>query len=510
MKWTGRTARRVPRAAARTAALFGMLAASGLAAGVASASGSHPNAPSPPDASLTYRCHFPSGSRLVHVAVRASVPATANPGKPIQPAGVSLTMALSPVAIASMAGLHSGTVRAATRLTVSVSEGPSGTSVVWPGTTRRPVPRPAHGALILSTTGTVPSVTASSSGEVVLTAAGLSVTFAGGKAIVPAPGPAQSPASGQAAIPKPSGSAPAALVVNCSLAPGQDATLATLLVTGRPSSRPARHAATVVDCPGFPKKGLKLNPRFHHPKPPPGSQKSTFPSQGCAYTTGYADARKLNGAALIQPGLTNVELFLLIFQNQKKNYFQADNAAQLDFHGQHIFPPSQATFLTFGFVPTTATIELVEHGTIDIFAVGPLLTTNCKPHQPCDTIATVASQLSVKIVPGSVKVNGVPLDVGSQCETAPFDAILTGSSATNPPYSVQNGGPLLGTVTIPKFHNCGAGENLDPIFNAAISGPKNFNLLTQGVVCFVQGGGLGCNPTTGLPEKPTPLRKVSG
>jgi hypothetical protein len=238
--------------------------------------------------------------------------------------------------------------------------------------------------------------------------------------------------------------------------------------------------------------------------------KSTFLQQGCAYTVGYADARKLKGAALIQPGLTNVELFVLIFQNQKKNYFQADNAAELDFHGQHEFPPSQATFLTFGFVPTTATIQLVEHGTIDIFAVGPLLASNCKPHQPCSTIATVASQLSVKIVPGSVNVNGVPLDVGPNCQTPPFDAVLTGSDASKPPYSVQNGGPLTGTVTIPKFQNCGVGENLDPIFNAAISGPRNFNLLTQGVVCFVQGGGLGCDKNTGLPKIPTPLRKVIG
>jgi hypothetical protein len=449
----------------------------------------------------------------VRVEVRASVPAAAKPGKPIQPAGVSLTMALSPAAVASLAGLDSSTVRAATRLTVSASEGPSGTSVVWPGTTRRPAARPAHGTLALTTAGTVPSVTASSAGEVVLTAAGLSVTFTGGRVAVPAPGPARTAAAGaggQAAIPTPSGTVPALLKVHCTPAPGQDATLATLLVTGRPASRPAHHAAAVIDCPGFPKSGLKLNPHFHHPKPPPGSVKSTFSQQGCAYTTGYADARKLNGAALIQPGLTNVDLFVLIFQNQKKNYFQADNAAQLDFHGQHIFPPSQSTFLTFGFVPTTATIELVEHGTIDIFAVGPLLTLNCKPHQPCNTIATVASQLSVRIVPGSVNVNGTPLDVGSRCETGQFDAILTGNSASNPPYNVVSGGPLTGTVDIPPFSHCGVGENLDPIFNAAISGPRNFNLLTQGVVCFVQGGGLGCNTKTGLPKKPTPLRKVSG
>ena len=125
------------------------------------------------------------------VAVTASLPAAGKPGKPIQPTGVSLTMALPPAAVSSLASLHYATVSAATRLIVSTSEGPSGTSIVWPGTTRRPVPRPAHGGLTLTTTGTVPSVTASSAGEVILTAAGLSVTFTGGKAAVPAPGPAQ-------------------------------------------------------------------------------------------------------------------------------------------------------------------------------------------------------------------------------------------------------------------------------------------------------------------------------
>ena len=114
---------------------------------------------------LMYRCRFPSGPRLVQVEVRASVPAAAKPGKPIQPTGVSLTMALSPAAVASLAGLDSRTVRAATQLTVSASEGPSGTSVVWPGTTRRPAARPAHGPLTLTTAGTVPSVTASSGGR---------------------------------------------------------------------------------------------------------------------------------------------------------------------------------------------------------------------------------------------------------------------------------------------------------------------------------------------------------
>ena len=203
------------------------------------------------------------------------------------------------------------------------------------------------------------------------------------------------------------------------------------LVAGKPRASCGRRWS---DCPKLPQAGLKLNPRFHHPPPPPGSIKSTFPSQGCAYTTGYADARKLKGAALIQPGLTNVELFARTdqFKTRSRTTAELDNAAELDFHGLQQFPPSTATFLTFGFVPTTATIELIEHGTINIFAIGPALTSNCKPHQPCATIATVSSRLSVRIVPGSVNVNGVPLDVGSDCETPPFDAVLTGKQREQP------------------------------------------------------------------------------
>jgi Family of unknown function (DUF6801) len=530
MKWTARTARRVPRAAARTAALFGMVAASGLAAGVASASGSHPTAARPATVSLTYRCHFPAGPHPVKVGVTATVPAAAKTGRPIQPTGVTLTMALPPAAVSALASLHSPTVGAVTRLTVSAAEGPSGTSVVWPGTTRLPVHRPAHGGLTLTTAGTVPPVTASSPGAVLLTAAGLSVSFTAGNVAAPAPTPAvpttsaagtaaipaqATPgASGRATVPSPSANAHPPLQVTCVLAPGQHAALGAVLVTGKARRAATKAGAVVGKCPKLPPGGLKLNPRFPPPPHPPPTLEAHDPSQGCAFTTGYADVRKLKGAALIAPALTNVNLTVTALENTNKNidFIELDNVAELDFHGKHQFPPTTATFLSFGFVPTTATIELIEHGTINIFAVGPagIQGSHCKPNKwrTCDSIATAFSRLSVQVVPGSVKVNGVPLDVGTHCATPQFDAILTGSSATNPSYNVQFGGPLLGTVNIPKFSNCGVTENLDPIFNAAISGPANFNLLTQGEVCFVQDA-LDCGPDKG-PIPPKPLRKVSG
>jgi hypothetical protein len=104
----------------------------------------------------------------------------------------------------------------------------------------------------------------------------------------------------------------------------------------------------------------------------------------------------------------------------------------------------------------------------------------------------------------------VPLDVGPHCQTPAFDAILSGNNASIPPYIVTTGGPITGFIDVPPFKGCGVGEDLDPIFNAAISGPRNFNLLTQGPVCFLTGDTSGCDPKTGKPLKPKPLRKVIG
>jgi hypothetical protein len=503
-----------------------MVAATGVAAGAASASGSQATAPQTATVSLIYRCLFPSGAHPVTVGVTAGLPTVASTGKPIQLTQVKLTMAVPPAAVSALVGLHSATVSATTRLTVSASEGPRGISLVWPGTTKRPAPRLAHRALTLTTTGTVPPVTAVSPGEVAFTAAGLSITFSAGKPAAPVPGPSASPASGpdtggpdrgvqNASAPASQPAARPSLQVSCALAPGQHTALGAVLVTGQARRAAAKASTPVGKCPKLPKGGLKFNPRFPLPPPikAPGTKVLQFPEQACAFTTGYADARKLKGAALLTAALTNVEITAreVVNFSPKVNFFESDNVAQLDFHGLHEFPPSTATFLTFGFVPTTASVVLVEHGTINIFAVGPAVPAGCKPNkfQNCVTIATVKSRLSVQIVPGSVTVNGVPLDVGTQCQTPAFDAILTGSSATNPPYSVQFGGPLQGMVTIPKFGNCGVTEDLDPIFNAAISGPRNFNLLTQGEVCFVQDA-LDCEPKVNTPIPPTPLHKVTG
>jgi hypothetical protein len=510
-------------------ALAAMLAASGIAAGTASASGGHLGGVQAVTAALAYRCAFPSGPRQVTVTVTASLPGTANPGEPIHPTATHLTISFPQAVVPDLAQLHSATVSAATRLSIDAVDGPDGASVLWPGATRRAARVPVRGGLVLRTSGPAPSLTPTMPGDLTLTAAGLSLVLTPGTAGASPPSPAPvsttvpnqgaaaepSAAPRRSAAPAPSATPDTALGVSCALASGQQATLATVPVTGTPARAP-RHSIAAVKpkCPKLPPGGLKLNPRFPPPPPPPKSNIGSSPSQGCAYTTGYADVRKLKGAALIQPGLTNVDLFVRTVTNfsPKIDYFEADNAAMLDYRGQNEFPPSTATFLTFGFVPTTATIQIMVHGTVNIFAIGPALPPPCHPNrfQSCVTIATVSSRLSIRVLPGSVRANGVPLDVGPHCQTPAFDAILSGNNASIPPYIVTTGGPITGFIDVPPFKGCGVGEDLDPIFNAAISGPRNFNLLTQGPVCFLTGDTSGCDPKTGKPLKPKPLRKVIG
>jgi hypothetical protein len=244
-------------------------------------------------------------------------------------------------------------------------------------------------------------------------------------------------------------------------------------------------AATRPPCPPLPPGGLKLNPTL--PKPPPPPHGSTFtnapPELGCAYAIGFADVRKQNGAALVGPGLLNLSIGDTVLINLNKNYFQEDSAAQFDFKPcrtcafVHALPPARATFLAFGFMPVSATLQLTEIGTINIYGVGTLsaLASN-----------TAWARMSLRI--SDVTVDGKKLDVGAHCQTKPPLLIkLIGV----PPYTLQGGGPLTGEETIPAFTGCGVTENLDQLFTGAVSGPGNFARFTQGSLCTLIGD-LGC------------------
>jgi len=122
-------------------------------------------------------------------------------------------------------------------------------------------------------------------------------------------------------------------------------------------------------------------------------------------------------------------------------------------------PPATGSFKELGLVPVTATTEMIQDGQ----ATGTVdFSTNA---------VTTTTKESIKLT--SLKVAGLPVPVGSNCETAP--ATITVSS--QPGFNVLSGGTLSGTYTIPSFAHCGLATLL---INLTLPGPGNTITLTLG------------------------------
>jgi hypothetical protein len=143
--------------------------------------------------------------------------------------------------------------------------------------------------------------------------------------------------------------------------------------------------------------------------------------------------------------------------------------------GELSFPDAESTFLTFGFQPTTARVEFIKEPVT--------IVTVQEPGGQPDTTVGYYQRLRLY----DVKVNGVPLDVGPDCRTAsPIDTVLHGA---HDEYDVLGGGTLRGVIEIPPFTGCGSGgEDLSPLFTAAISGPDNAIEVNQSDVCQIAAG----------------------
>jgi len=450
---------------------------------------------------LRYACGFPSGSQPVSAQVTATFPAIVTAGKPFEPTGARITVSLSRAAVADLSRLHkahlsrlhaarlsrlhAARVSMTAGLATEVMEGTRSATATWRDFRAPAKAVPASGPLPLTASGSAPPVTAAAGGEVTVTAGGLSLVFT----VRTASSRLASPSSARVA---------------CAPRPGQDTTLARTTVTPAASSpgqshRRSTQAAASQYCPHFP-KGLKLNPRFPLPTPPPGSNVIHHAQEACSYAAGYTNARKLHEAALVGPGLTNLRLGVTTFTKGTKSYFylQQRVAAQLEYQGRPELPPARATFLGFGFTPVSATLQISEIGSLN----AALISCAPNPHGKCPNNPANEALFfgRVKLRIYNVDVNGVPLNVGPHCQTAPFNLELVGLP---PAYSVAAlQGVLTGTVTVPSFSGCSNGpEDLDPLFNATVSGPGNFVKINQAPFCAPHVvGHPGCPPI-----KPQPV-----
>jgi len=249
-------------------------------------------------------------------------------------------------------------------------------------------------------------------------------------------------------------------------------------------------------------------------------------SLGCAYVVGYSNVTKLDGAALLgspDPALASVvitanrsfcvpstiPLGLCVIRGGVRHTV-TDYQFMLEPNGitpglsEGEFPPATATFLTFGFVPVSATMHLSLLGPI----TGSAETTQANgQHTLVST--TLSGRISIRL--SGVRVNGVPLAAGADChttepETDNFTLVGSGDNSTIPPtgYTVARGGPLTGTTTIGAFAGCrGAnGEDLNPLFTAPLSGPNNYVKMIQGNLCSPgTGGANGCPPEIPAPQR---------
>jgi hypothetical protein len=506
---------RTPGAVARMAAVVV------VAAGVLAGSGQAPAARAA-GAALGYSCTFPSGTQRAAVQVAATFPASARTGFPVRPSGVKVTVTMPQGIAADLASMHAATVAATADLSVTVTQNGAASGTAWAGLKASPAPVPGSGPLVLAAAGPVSPMIAEVPGTMAFIAGAVTLVLTprtpGGRA-----------------------TSPAAIHVTCTPGPGQPTRLGTVLVrspaaaSAKPGASTMASRGTIMVGAGTARHGIEAQDIPAAPPIDPIGYQTCFPytndgpntqpgyGQGRVYVGGFSDAAKLGGAAVLgypRPALVESEgpneAFHDVGSDSTGGIYDCETfAGELDYP-QRAFPPAQATFLAFGFMPVTATATITQVGQqpVRVVEYNPNMTetTHCVP-------CTIVSIAEVSLSISKVRVNGVPLDVGSNCHTVrplytpdptgkidPNNdlVVMTGGTAPGNPQpwdAGPDGGSLAGTATIPPFTGCvtPGGDNLDPLLDASVSGPGNYVKVTSGIVCNT------ANPTSQLACTPNLL-----
>ncbi|MEU2022336.1 DUF6801 domain-containing protein [Streptomyces sp. NPDC016469] len=430
-----------------------------------------------------------AGTVTAAVGVSVDVPATGEAGRPVQPGPVTLTVTLSRADLAGL--LPEGAEAFVSRASLKVMVAQNGDSAEASWELHAPSTLlPADGDVVLVHSGDVPYVTLGSAGDVDFSVKELKIEL-------------------RSATAEPEKTTPPLTTMTCRLDEGEDGHLATTRVTDGPGTGPSGTPETFPTPAGGSGRAKdkdiaveptdaedEADPDYCPVEPPVGemdSSKAPQPSPGrpvnvielpgafmCANVLGLANVQKLNGAMVVNdpdhPALISVLSTKRISSREaddwedpegRGRYLRIDNLANID------LPDADSTFLTFGFQPVTAKVS---------FETGPMTISIGNIGYDLDAaFSTVYFKQSLRI--HDVKVNGTPLDVGNNCRTVkPFEVVLNGGSAYT---NVALGGRLDGEVTIPPFSGCGTGgEDLNPLFTAAISGPGNRIFMNQAPTCY--------------------------
>lgn len=444
-------------------AAAGVLALAGAGPGISAGHAATAAAAIAGNVTLTYTCQFPGGERSLTAQFAATLPDQGVVGQEIHLAEPSVTVTFPESVISDLAVLGGTTVGGNVRVTTAVTRSGDATEVAWPDLNFPFEPLPASGELTRVATGAVTPVVPIEPGEVVIAAGDITVD------LTPL---------------KEDGSAtdPVVVTAACRLDPDQVTTLATVPVVSATVPSDEVPEASPEISPGISAVAQREYPPEcgQIPIPPRGRV------AGCTLMAGYTNVNKLNASVRVEPALTNVVVMRPTFQFP---YLRAANPAELV---GGVMPPMTGQFLSFGFMPVEATMELSQVGPMTVYTDGLAIV-------PFTYTVRVVSQLSARVT--QVKINGVSLEVGQNCRTErPIDTVLSGGT---PQYqNILNGGPLSGTIEIPPFSGCGVTEDLDPLFTGTISGPNNYVKVKQGNICAPTDLFTRCPPE--VPQLPPP------
>ncbi|HEX5407712.1 MAG TPA: DUF6801 domain-containing protein [Pseudonocardiaceae bacterium] len=493
---------------------------------------------------FTYSCLFPSGTQQVDVDITAAFPSSGTVGQAVAPANGTVTVAIPHAGLRSLTALHAATVGSITQLHTTIGQNGRSENASWTNLVAAPKPIPATGDLVLTASTKAPTITPRAAGDITF-GAGTIVMLLSPKQANGLP-TAQAtiavgcaPQAGQhvrfATVPVPSATVSASRELKGALTIQQPRSARSSVIAqdDGPTTTPA-------DCgiipPDYPDDSLGLGL--------------------CGFLTGLVNVNKLDQATPIAPNGALFNAFgpyevaitcepdfeptVQDCQAQPPERHDLLHAFQCSFaqfenNGHQLeLPPTKATFVAFGFEPVTATMNLSEApwpadspptpaavcgtGIFSQFVFGPpppplpnpavLVTSDSVNNLSPDGVftttlnTTLETYLDVRI--SDATVNGVPLTVGNHCHTSqPVHSLTTASGGVdqdgNPfGYSFVSGGPVLGTIDIPSFTGCGVGgDDLDPLFDSAVSSNNDFLHLTQGPLC-TPSTTIGCPPT--VPE----------
>ncbi|MFJ4711951.1 DUF6801 domain-containing protein [Streptomyces sp. NPDC088785] len=423
------------------------------------------------------------------VTISTELPRSARPGTPIDPGAVTVEAALPYAGLAPLLpGDVSGITSEAT-LGVQVQQGKSSADASWASLAASASTPPADGTLRLGHTGGAPTITVSEAGDVEVFAGELGLKISplasGSENGTAAPSfavtctPASKEAAGRriAGVSVPETEKPGASSPGASDDPSDTARDGIAVEPEDGSDSPAGASTCAAEMPSGEMDTSQI------PEPLPGSVLAppyiNDGTRACAYAVGMTTIRKPNGSVIINdpakdPGLMNIKASAVSqFATEGPFYFRIDSLGELT------LPDADSTILNFGFVPVTAKVAF-DNGQITI-STG---TKGSFPDQQNFAVATFFQSLRVH----DVKVNGTPLDVGSQCRTSKkYRVTLRGdfTSPTDAYTNVLTGGILKGKVDIPSFSGCEAnGENLDRLLTASLSGPGNSIVMNQAMTCL--------------------------